>query len=151
MSMHSLTWRFVTSGTEKWMDLAFTTQTNHSCFLLINTLWIYYWLWIWLTCLHVVLLIYNYQMDQHSHFFFGLCYFAPFAPSKEMLFWGTGLAGWASLFVLVFGAGYSFVFLVPAMTQAIYLKNYLILLPVFAETSIYVSPNSVILEFARFC
>jgi hypothetical protein len=36
----------------------------------------------------------------------------------------------------------------PAITKANYLKNYLMFCPVFAETSIYVSPNYAILEDA---
>ena len=42
-------------------------------------------------------------------------------------------------------------FLPPAITQAISLKNYLMLWPVLAETSIYVRPSSLILEEARDC
>ena len=43
MSMHSLAGRLVTSSTEKWMDLAFTTQTYHPRLLLVDTLRIDYW------------------------------------------------------------------------------------------------------------
>jgi len=80
------------------------------------------------------------RTNQHSHFFFFLSSLFWLAAPKDTLpvvallavrAWGAG-AFWA---VLV-GTAYYFDFLPPAITQAISLKNYLMLWPVLAETSI---------------
>ena len=95
------------------------------------------------------------RSDQHSHFFFFLSSLLCEAAPRDTLFEDALLGGrtwgaWAFWAVLE-GADSYLDFLPPAITQAISLKNYLILWPVLAETSMYVSPSSLILDEARDC
>jgi len=65
-----------------------------------------------------------------------LLWIAPLRDTLLLLFGGTERGCEAGAW-MVFAEGYSFAFLPPAaITQASYLKNYFILLPVLAETYI---------------